>query len=79
MTGARRVNLEPAFLLHHYPWRDTSRILELMTRTHGRVSVFSRASRQSGSTATGGGGVRMDVSSASVNSTPSTDAACAWV
>ncbi len=25
-----------------------------MTRTHGRVSVFSRASRQSGSTATGG-------------------------
>ena len=54
MTGARRVNLEPAFLLHHYPWRDTSRILELMTRTHGRVSVFSRASRQSGSTATGG-------------------------
>jgi recombinational DNA repair protein (RecF pathway) len=54
MTGVRRVNLEPAFLLHHYPWRDTSRILELMTRTHGRVSVFSRASRQSGSTATGG-------------------------
>jgi DNA repair protein RecO (recombination protein O) len=54
MTGARRVNLEPAFLLHHYPWRDTSRILELMTRTHGRVSVFSRASRRSGSTATGG-------------------------
>ena len=54
MSGTRRVHLEPAFLLHHYPWRDTSRILELMTRTHGRVSVFSRASRQSGSTATGG-------------------------
>ena len=46
MSGARRVQLEPAFLLHHYPWRDTSRILELMTRTHGRVSVFARASRQ---------------------------------
>jgi DNA repair protein RecO (recombination protein O) len=46
MTGVRRVNLEPAFLLHHYPWRDTSRILELLTRSHGRVSVFSRASRQ---------------------------------
>jgi DNA repair protein RecO (recombination protein O) len=54
MTGARRVLLEPAFLLHHYPWRDTSRILELLTRTHGRVSVFSRASRQSGSSGAGG-------------------------
>jgi recombinational DNA repair protein (RecF pathway) len=30
VTGTRRVNLEPAFLLHHYPWRDTSRILELL-------------------------------------------------
>lgn len=50
MSGsARRVSLEPAFLLHHYPWRDTSRILELMTRTHGRVSVFARASRQASS------------------------------
>jgi DNA repair protein RecO (recombination protein O) len=48
VNGARRVSLEPAFLLHHYPWRDSSRILELLTRTHGRVSVFARASRQSG-------------------------------
>lgn len=54
MSSTRRVHLEPAFLLHHYPWRDTSRILELMTRTHGRVSVFSRASRQNGSTGAGG-------------------------
>jgi len=47
--SARRVSLEPAFLLHHYPWRDTSRIVEFMTRTHGRVSVFARASRQASS------------------------------
>jgi DNA repair protein RecO (recombination protein O) len=46
MSSARRVSLEPAFLLHHYPWRDSSRIYELLTRTHGRVSVFARASRQ---------------------------------
>jgi DNA repair protein RecO (recombination protein O) len=51
MSGARRVSLEPAFLLHHYPWRDSSRIFELLTRTHGRVSVFARASRQAGSAA----------------------------
>ena len=50
MTSARRVDLEPAFLLHHYPWRDTSRILELLTRTHGRVSVIARASRKTSAT-----------------------------
>jgi DNA repair protein RecO (recombination protein O) len=50
MSGAtRRVQLEPAFLLHHYPWRDSSRILEFFTRTHGRVSVFARAARRGGS------------------------------
>ena len=40
------MQLEPAFLLHHYPWRDSSRILELLTRGHGRVSVFARAARR---------------------------------
>ena len=44
--------LEPAFLLHHYPWRDTSRILELLTRAHGRVVCFARrAAPNSGSRA----------------------------
>jgi DNA repair protein RecO (recombination protein O) len=47
--SARRISLEPAFLLHHYPWRDSSRILELMTRAHGRVAVISRASRRANS------------------------------
>jgi len=46
---ARRIQLEPAFLLHHYPWRDSSRILEFFTRSHGRVSVFARAARRGGS------------------------------
>lgn len=50
MSGpARRIHLEPAFLLHHYPWRDSSRILEFFTRAHGRVSVFARAARRGGS------------------------------
>jgi DNA repair protein RecO (recombination protein O) len=47
--SARRISLEPAFLLHHYPWRDTSRILELLTRAHGRVAVIARASRRANS------------------------------
>ena len=50
MTGsARRVQLEPGFLLHHYPWRESSRILEFFTRSQGRVSVFARAARRGGS------------------------------
>jgi DNA repair protein RecO (recombination protein O) len=47
MSGAdaRRVHLQPAYVLHHRPYRDTSRILELFTRDHGRVSLFARGAR----------------------------------
>lgn len=40
-----RTHLEPAYVLHHRPYRDTSRILELFTRAHGRVCVFARGAR----------------------------------
>ena len=45
MSDARRVHLQPAYVLHHRPYRDTSRILELFTRDYGRVSVFARGAR----------------------------------
>lgn len=45
MADHRRVHLQPAYVLHHQPYRDTSRILELFTRDHGRVSVFARGAR----------------------------------
>jgi DNA repair protein RecO (recombination protein O) len=44
-ADARRVQLQPAYVLHHRPYRDTSRILELFTRDHGRVVVFARGAR----------------------------------
>ena len=43
--SARRVALTPGYLLHHRPWRDTSRILEVFTREHGRLTLFARAVR----------------------------------
>lgn len=46
MTLARRVALQPAFLLHHRDYSDSSRIVELMTRDHGRVSLFARGARR---------------------------------
>lgn len=45
VADAKRVQLQPAFVLHHRPYRDTSRILELFTRDYGRASVFARGAR----------------------------------
>jgi DNA repair protein RecO (recombination protein O) len=46
--GARRIELTPGYVLHHRPWRDTSRILEVLTREHGRLTLFARAVRGPG-------------------------------
>ena len=45
MTQSRRVHDEPAWLLHHRPFRDTSRILDILSRDHGRLSLVARGSR----------------------------------
>ncbi len=49
MTVARRVQLEPAYLLHQRDWRDSSRIVEFFTRDHGRVALFAKGVRRQGS------------------------------
>jgi DNA repair protein RecO (recombination protein O) len=43
--AGRRVELTPGYVLHHQAWRDTSRILEVLTRDHGRLSLFARGVR----------------------------------
>jgi DNA repair protein RecO (recombination protein O) len=50
MSAGRRKQLEPAWLLHHRPWSDTSRILDLITRDHGRVTLFAHGARRPKST-----------------------------
>lgn len=40
-----RVQNEPAWLLHHRPFQDASRILDVLSRTHGRLSLVARGSR----------------------------------
>jgi DNA repair protein RecO (recombination protein O) len=37
-----RVQGQPAFVLHARPWRETSLIVELLTRDHGRIGVVAR-------------------------------------
>jgi len=41
----RRVLLTPGYILHHRPYRDTSRILEVLVRDHGRLTLFARGVR----------------------------------
>lgn len=41
----QRIALQPAYLLHHYPYRDSSRLLELITRDYGRVGLVARGAR----------------------------------
>lgn len=45
MEARQRVALEPAFVLHHYPYRDNSRIVELFTPGHGRIGAVARGVR----------------------------------
>jgi DNA repair protein RecO (recombination protein O) len=40
-----RVQLTAGYLLHHRPWRDSSRILEIFSREHGRLTLFARSVR----------------------------------
>jgi DNA repair protein RecO (recombination protein O) len=43
--NVRRITLAPAYILHHRPYRDTSRILDVISRDHGRLSLFARGAR----------------------------------
>lgn len=41
----RRVQNEPSWLLHHRPYRDTSRIIDILSSEYGRLSLVARGSR----------------------------------
>ena len=41
-----RIDLQPAFILHGRPYRETSLLLESFTRDHGRVGLVARGVRK---------------------------------
>jgi len=41
-----RVTLEPAYVLHRRPWRDSSLILDIFSLTQGRCSLVARGARR---------------------------------
>jgi DNA repair protein RecO (recombination protein O) len=47
MTAPRRVQQQPAYILHHRPFRDSSQILDIVTQEHGKIALVARGSRGS--------------------------------
>lgn len=45
MTQPRRVQQQPAYLLHHRPFRDTSLLLDIFSRDHGKLALVARGAR----------------------------------
>ena len=45
MAQRERVTLEPAYILHSREYRDTSRILDVFSARHGRLTLFARGAR----------------------------------
>lgn len=44
--AARRISDEPAFVLHRYDWSESSLILEIFTRGHGRVALVAKGAKR---------------------------------
>lgn len=44
-----RINDHPAFVLHQYAYRETSRLLDVFTRDHGRQTIYARGVQRPGS------------------------------
>ncbi|HEY4083270.1 MAG TPA: DNA repair protein RecO [Burkholderiaceae bacterium] len=43
---ARVAGVQPAFVLHHYDWSESSQILDLFTREQGRLAVVAKGSKR---------------------------------
>lgn len=48
-TKPPRVDGQAAFILHQYPYRETSRLLEVFSRDHGRLALIARGAQRHGS------------------------------
>ena len=44
--ATKRISDEPAYVLHRYDWSESSLILEVFTRTYGRVALIARGAKK---------------------------------
>ena len=42
----KRIHHEPAYVLHHYDWSESSLILEAFTRHHGRTALVAKGAKR---------------------------------
>ncbi|MGB2881601.1 MAG: recombination protein O N-terminal domain-containing protein, partial [Rhodoferax sp.] len=40
--ATKRISDEPAYVLHRYDWSESSLILEVFTRAHGRIALVAK-------------------------------------
>jgi DNA repair protein RecO (recombination protein O) len=45
----QRIDTQAAFVLHQYPYKETSRLLDVFSRDHGRVMMVARGAQRPGS------------------------------
>ena len=45
-TSSRRIGDEPAFVLHRYDWSESSLILEVFSRHHGRIALVAKGAKR---------------------------------
>jgi DNA repair protein RecO (recombination protein O) len=46
VSPKQRIDQQPAFVLHTYPWRETSLIVEILSHDHGRVAMVAKGARR---------------------------------
>jgi DNA repair protein RecO (recombination protein O) len=44
--ATKRIADEPAYVLHRYDWSETSLILDVFTRHHGRVALVAKGAKR---------------------------------
>ena len=44
--ATQRISDEPAYVLHRYDWSESSLILEVFTRQHGRIALVARGAKK---------------------------------
>jgi DNA repair protein RecO (recombination protein O) len=42
----KRITDEPAYVLHRYDWSESSLILEVLTRNHGRIALVAKGAKK---------------------------------
>lgn len=46
LVTSKRISDEPAYVLHRYDWSESSLILEVFTRHHGRIALVAKGAKR---------------------------------